>query len=592
MKAAAAVMFLLAAISGTASAKTLILEGQLASTILMTQQIGFEVDKPIDTLSFRFAIPTKFSNLGVNQEINSLSIDFQPEPAKVEDEADSFGNSFKKVTWNRLKRDASIKLQFEVKLRSEIAAMASRSTFPLKNLSKNETFYLKPTEMVQSDAKDIEELAKTLTEGAATEYQAVSSVLNFIADNIKYSYNPQKYDALYTLANRSGNCQNFAHISMALLRAAGIPSRIVGGISLKEQWKVPIDSERSVVQGMGQGGHAWMEVYFPDLGWLSYDPQQSRQFTSSRHIKQTHGLDSQDVNDTWRAAPYLPKYSETIDAKFLDDVIDVRLKSSDGEPRPYLVSNAMSVKKDVSITTSSETPQVVTPPLAVTIPPAASPPVAPAKKPSLPEKKFTPPPPKVKTPARSKKPDAANLVEFGNIEFPNLVDTFRVNGASGTRVLDKETSEYVTSTYVYAQAVKVENEFSLDRVSLAMHKFGGDGTVFLDFVSDDKGKPSLTGLRSFPVFLDRISKKPGYYWVDFNFNEGPRGPVVPAGKYWIVLRHSGDAILNWFYIPGKPYSGGDDTRSTAKGYLWEDILNYDFVFRVRGTKKVTKAKVE
>ena len=598
MKTAAAALFLIAAISGTASAKTLILEGQLASTILMTQQIGFEVDKQIETLSFRFAIPAKFSNLGVNQEINSLSIDFQPEPAKVEDETDSFGNSFKKVTWKRLKRDASIKLQFEAKLRSELAAMASRSTFPLKNLSKNEMFYLKPTEMVQSEERDIVELAKTLTAGAATEYQAVSSVLNFIADNIKYSYNPQKYDALYTLANRSGNCQNFAHISMALLRAAGIPSRIVGGISLKEQWKVPIDSGRSVVQGMGQGGHAWMEIYFPDLGWLSYDPQQSRQFTSSRHIKQTHGLDSQDVNDTWSAAPYLPKYSETIDAKFLDDVIDVKLKSSDGEPRPYLVSNAMTVKRDAVVQAVTEPPPVaippvVTPPLVVTTPPAPAIPAAPpVKKPSQPEKKFTLPPPKDKKPAPSKKPDAENLVEFGNIEFPNLVDTFRITGAGGTRVLDKETSEYVTSTHVYAQAVRVENDFFLDKVSLAMHKFGGDGTVFLDFVADDNGKPSLTGQRSLPVFLDRISRKPGYFWVDFNFNAGSGGIPVSAGKYWIVLRRSGDAILTWFYIPGKPYSGGDDTRSTAKGYLWEDILNYDFVFRVRGVKKVAKVKVQ
>ncbi len=581
--AAAAALFLITAISGTASAKTLILEGHLASTILMTQQICFEVDKPIDTLSFRFAVPAKFSNLGVNQEINSLTIDFQPEPAKVEDETDSFGNSFKKVTWDRLKRDASIKLQFEAKLRSELTAMASRSTFPLKNLANNERFYLKPTEMVQSAERDIVELAKTLTEGAATEYQAVSSVLNFIADNIKYSYNPQKYDALYTLASRSGNCQNFAHLSMALLRAAGIPSRIVGGISLKEQWKVPIDSERSVVEGMGQGGHAWMEVYFPDLGWLSYDPQQSRQFTSSRHIKQTHGLDSQDVNDTWRAAPYLPKYSETIDAKFLDDVIDVRLKSSDGEPRPYLVSNAMSVKQDATVTPSAVTPSGAVPPPVVTSPETSPLP----KKPSLPPKKISLPP---KKPTPSKKPDMVNVVEFGNMEFPNLVDNFRVTSTGGTRVLDKETSEYVTSTYVYAQAVKVENDFIMEKVSLAMHKFGGDGTVFLDFVADDNGKPSLDGLRSFPVFLDKISRKPGYFWVDFNFNSGTTGPPVPAGKYWIVLRHSGDAILNWFYIPGKPYSSGDDTRSTAKGYKWEDILNYDFVFRVRGVKQVAKAE--
>ncbi len=589
MKAIAAALFLILAVSGSASAKTLILEGRLASTIMMTQQIGFEVGKPIETLSFRFALPAKFSNLGVNQEINSLSIDFQPEPSRVEDETDSFGNSFKKVTWNRLKHDASIKLKFETRLVSQLSAMASRSAFPLQNLTKSEMFYLKSTEMVQSEDRDIVALAKSLTEGATTEYQAVSSVLNFIADNIKYSYNPQKYDALYTLANRSGNCQNFAHISMALLRAAGIPSRIVGGISLKEQWKVPIDSERSVVQGMGQGGHAWMEVYFPDLGWLSYDPQQSRQFTSSRHIKQTHGLDSQDVNDTWKAAPYLPKYSETIDAKFLNDVVDVRLKSSDVEPRPYLVSNAMTVKQDAATQTVTEpmatVPPSSVPPLVVTSPAAVLPPV----KPSPPAKRVTLPP---KKPLPAIKYDVPDTIEFGNMEFPNLVDTFRVSSVGGTRVLDKETSEYVTSTYVYAQAVKVEEDFVMEKVSLAMHKFGGDGTVFLDFVADVNGKPSLEGLRSLPVFLDRISRKPGYFWVDFNFNTGTSGPPVPAGKYWIVLRRSGDAILNWFYIPGKPYSGGDDTRSTAKGYKWEDILNYDFVFKVRGVKIAVKAKAE
>jgi hypothetical protein len=60
--------------------------------------------------------------------------------------------------------------------------------------------------------------------------------------------------------------------------------------------------------------------------------------------------------------------------------------------------------------------------------------------------------------------------------------------------------------------------------------------------------------------------------------------VLNKGRYWIVFRYSGEAILTWFYTPGKPYGGPDDTRSTLKGYLWEDILNYDFVFKVTGQK--------
>ncbi|MDP2689766.1 MAG: hypothetical protein Q8P48_06610 [Deltaproteobacteria bacterium] len=52
--------------------------------------------------------------------------------------------------------------------------------------------------------------------------------------------------------------------------------------------------------------------------------------------------------------------------------------------------------------------------------------------------------------------------------------------------------------------------------------------------------------------------------------------------YWIILRHSRDAAVNWFYTPGNRYGGPDDSRSTAEGTLWPDIMNYDFNFRVRG----------
>lgn len=584
-------LFLLVSV---ANAKTLILEGELESTILLSQQIGFAVDKPVDTLTFKFALPAQFANKGVKQDVISKSIKFNPEPADIEDVTDSYGNSFKKVTWNRLKQDASINMQFETRVKSALSAMTSKADFPLTGLAAKEKVFLKSTAMVQSGDSDIIELSKTLAGGAATEFEAVSSIMNFIADNIKYTYNPVQYDARYTLANRSGNCQNFAHLSMALLRAAGIPARIVGGISLKEQWKVPIDEERSVVQGMGQGGHAWMEIYFPDLGWLSYDPQQSRQFTSSRHIKQTHGLDSTDINDTWSAAPYLPAYSESIDAKFHEDRIDVKLKGSDADPRPYLVSNSVKLAQsepsgDVVPVIPPVAPGGAAPPLVVTSPAdvSAKKPAPPPKKPSVDSKKPSPPPKHVLPPV-AKKPDGAQYTEFGNMEFPNLVDTFRIAGSSGTRVLDKETSEYVTSSHVYAQAVRFDSDFSLEKVSLALHKFGGDGTVFLDFVEDNDGKPSLSGLRSDPVFLDKISKRPGYYWVDFNYRFPEGTPQIPKGKYWIILRHSGDAIVNWFYIPGKPYGGGDDTRSTAKGYKWEDILNYDFVFKIRGRVKTAK----
>lgn len=80
------------------------------------------------------------------------------------------------------------------------------------------------------------------------------------------------------------------------------------------------------------------------------------------------------------------------------------------------------------------------------------------------------------------------------------------------------------------------------------------------------------------LFLKDIEKKAGYYWLNFRFDDDA---ILEPEKYWIVLRRSGEAIINWFYIPGNPYGDSTDTKSIQKGWDWNDILNYDFVFKVK-----------
>ncbi|MDO9288566.1 MAG: transglutaminase domain-containing protein, partial [Thermodesulfovibrionales bacterium] len=507
------------------SAKTLILDGTLESRIKITQRINFDVQQDVRSLTFRFAVPTTFSNKITSQDLSGLDIRFSPEPASVVDDMDKFGNRFKKVKWENLKQNISVTISYNTVIRAELLAMESASSFPLGDIQKDDAVFLKPTSMVQSDSEEIASLSKKLTENAKTENDAVNAVLNWVSDNIKYTYNPPQYDALYTLKTGKGNCQNFAHLSMALLRAAGIPARIVGGISLKRQWKVPVENGY-LVQDMGQGGHAWMEILFPDLGWLSYDPQQSRQFTSTRHIKQTHGLDSKDINDSWSALPYLPRYSEDIEAVFNNDDVSIKLRASKDAPVSYIMSNNLTAK--------AAAPEKILPPSVKPAPPAPKPMpvITPLPKPAPPPKK--------------------GVVEFGNMEFPTLVDAYQTVGNVATRILDKETAEHVTSQYVYAQAFTVTDTMGIQGVSLAMHKFGGDGTLYIDLISDDNGKPGLPGksfgVKSLFISLENIRKMPGYYWVNFVFAKGNEpSPVLTPGKYWIIMRHSGEAIVNWFF---------------------------------------------
>ncbi|MEK7841120.1 MAG: hypothetical protein AAB197_00475, partial [Deltaproteobacteria bacterium] len=295
-----------------------------------------------------------------------------------------------------------------------------------------------------------------------------------------------------------------------------------------------------------------------------YDAQQSHLFVSPRHIKQTAGLDAKDINDSWLASPTLPPFREDIQANFVRDDIKLSFKDIKVNPSNYILTNAIiaHVEKPVIEIPQPEKP---TPP--------------------------TPAPP----PKGEGRIGGRERVEFGNMNFPSLIDLFtKVKGEEqGYKTLDKETAEYVTSEYTYAQAFTISRQMKLEEINLAMHKFGGRaGSLWLDVVKDDNGKPGMEGVRSFPLNLDTVKYSPGYQWFPFRFAKEPPdryiqgqvsdNPVLVPGRYWIILRKSKDAIVNWFYIPGNPYGDADDTRSTSQGIDWLDILNYDFNFKATG----------
>ena len=57
----------------------------------------------------------------------------------------------------------------------------------------------------------------------------------------------------------AGVCQDFAHLSLALLRRIGVPCRYVSGY-LNRESAPEIET------------HAWAEAYVPDRGWIAFDP--------------------------------------------------------------------------------------------------------------------------------------------------------------------------------------------------------------------------------------------------------------------------------------------------------------------------------
>ena len=69
----------------------------------------------------------------------------------------------------------------------------------------------------------------------------------------------------FLLRTHAGYCQHFAGAAALLLRMAGVPSRMVTGFA------TGVRTERGFVV-RDVDAHAWIEVYFEDLGWVPFDP--------------------------------------------------------------------------------------------------------------------------------------------------------------------------------------------------------------------------------------------------------------------------------------------------------------------------------
>ena len=180
-------------------------------------------------------MPPSFSNRVLGQKVSNVKFDIKPKPDRVSDEQDRLGNLRRKVTWYNLKTDPEIKVVFDARVVATLAKMESRVSFPLKGLGAAERQYLKGTPLVQVDSPEVQALSRELAGNAITEFQVVTAVINYVADNIRYVFNPMNYDAVSTLRDRSGNRSNSARSLRRAPAGRGIPARVVGGTTLDKQ---------------------------------------------------------------------------------------------------------------------------------------------------------------------------------------------------------------------------------------------------------------------------------------------------------------------------------------------------------------------
>lgn len=100
---------------------------------------------------------------------------------------------------------------------------------------------------------------------AATAIErALKDEYEYALDSVHGDEDPLS-DFLFT--NRQGHCEYFASAMVVLLRHLGIPSRIVNGFYGGEA-----NEYGGYVYLRKADAHSWVEVWFPGVGWVTFDP--------------------------------------------------------------------------------------------------------------------------------------------------------------------------------------------------------------------------------------------------------------------------------------------------------------------------------
>ncbi len=130
---------------------------------------------------------------------------------------------------------------------------------------------------VRDSAAALVPLAMKICMGAKTPYDKMVALKRYLEKTCAYRLTAAPYDPArdiavqFVLERREGICTEFASALALMGRAVGVPTRVVSGFA-PGTW----DPELGAWVVTDADRHAWVEAYFPNVGWIPFDCQPER----------------------------------------------------------------------------------------------------------------------------------------------------------------------------------------------------------------------------------------------------------------------------------------------------------------------------
>jgi protein-glutamine gamma-glutamyltransferase len=115
-------------------------------------------------------------------------------------------------------------------------------------------------------------LARQITASAGSNYARAKAVEQYLQSKFGYTLELpglREADPLahFLFERKKGHCEYFASSMVIMLRTLGIPARVVNGFRGGEYNDL---TSSYIVRE--KDAHSWVEAYFPEYGWVTFDP--------------------------------------------------------------------------------------------------------------------------------------------------------------------------------------------------------------------------------------------------------------------------------------------------------------------------------
>lgn len=174
-----------------------------------------------------------------------------------------------------------------------------------ENLSDYEAFY---TQTPKSLPDRVKKLAADITSSSDNRYDQARAIERYFGQNgfeyqtedIPVPGRQEDYVDQFLFDSKVGYCDNFSTSMVVMLRTLDIPARWAKGFTSGQKIAGASgeqDQDADVYEVTNANAHSWVEVYFPEEGWVPFEPTQGFSNLSDFHTGTEENTALEDQND-------------------------------------------------------------------------------------------------------------------------------------------------------------------------------------------------------------------------------------------------------------------------------------------------------